>query len=363
LASAEQSRAAAVTVKEAAESIVSSVNASAKSIWRPVRLWIYVVIFLSSALALTLIGTRAFISPAAIAPEVGGVQVAVSMSAPASPGYLNPVSPVYAQLRAEYSGDGNEMKYFVTVPAVYAGRKLILLLESSAMLNDPKTDGGKYLGDLEPADHREFVCRNPAITPWPHVLLGGPKNPCQMITVQLPEVAKDKMSGEWCGGNESSNMVVGGDGIAVMIAGQSHVRTQTDLFHERLDLPGLMSTSDSFNKWYTIQLDGWLRTLTLDPCLVAYVSLGDEVTDAGDVPADYTASGARYWAHPDYERSLVTRDRDAERWGNLALPWPVLLQRSASASSLSHTRRQGDIGGAVGGPTARSSHRSRRPPA
>jgi hypothetical protein len=159
---------------------------------------------------------------------------------------------------------------------------------------------------------------------------GSSAGPCQALTVQLPPIAKNFTMTDTCDGNRQGGGGSFGskpDAVAVTITGSSHVATDTDLFHQRLNLPTISGSDQYTNNLYGYTSGGWLRTLMTHPCLQAEINLNDEVTDVGDYPADSIANGIYYWNQYTAFPTLVTRDRDAERWGNTC----VVLAGAAAA--------------------------------
>jgi hypothetical protein len=322
-AAAEAASAAATSTRAATDltkAARNTLDGRETPVWRVVRLWAYVAMGLIAAVIATRIGSSAFGNPRSLSADSGLVQIAVSTGAPDHPKAFNPVAPAEIAITAAYDQRFNTMSYDISVPAQFAGRKLFLLLEASAMIARPiQLDVDAEL------QHHYADCKFKELARDRTY-----SDPCEVITVQLPRQAQDSSAPKSCADAGGSSISFGSENgrasseaskaIKISVAGHSRALADLDMFHQVLRLPSLRGGRAAVREWNGIRLGTWVRTTELRACREATVANDVEVGDI-DRAADRTAGNTYHWDDPDavFPINVVIHDRAAERWGNVCV--------------------------------------------
>lgn len=274
---------------------------------RTLRLAAVCVGFLLCAGFLTAAGADAFADPAAISVGFDSVTLAVAVPRPSQSALYEPSSSIDIYVDAFFEQNANDYaEYYISVPAGFAGRKFILLLEGSARISDPKAIGGGVI------ESRSVECHY-------GIEAAEATGPCQLISGRIGNQHPIVTTGIPCLDEKSFFGLTDYRHVTVDVGGYSHIRTSATWAYQSYTLPSLTGdNSDSYlSGWAGIPLDGWYRTGHAIGCRNDILPVWSELTNVYE-PATLSVLGQLIWKSQNSigTAAIILRRRDAGAIGN-----------------------------------------------
>jgi hypothetical protein len=265
--------------------------------WRVARLWSYVILLFAAAVAVALVGTKAFtdVNLSDAGSHTGSVAFYLT-TGPDGP----TTTPAYIMVR--YSAADDRTSYAIAVPTEYVGRGFALYLSGTAVMPASRT------ADALPI----------TVSSEPCVVVDGADYFCQTISGKIPppSTAGPRYGGTWGCENPPPSR----DYTYITVEGHSNARTKVDMFHEAITMPRPAVEAGLTTEGLPAPgISPLMRRVSFESCRMLEAGQESELTAYSENPTT-SVGNTHYWSTPaDRRVDVLLKRRDADRWANVSL--------------------------------------------